>query len=339
MLFLSHRNLRFARKTSMISNKTRNAVKAIVGFFGLVLFVRLLRITGWSNIVSAFRDHFWTLIVITVVYTLYHLLRTWTLRICTPHKTTFGNLFSVRLAGEAVAYIAVGSVLGDTLKVVLARDRIPVVESATGVFAEKLIYHLAGAAFIIGGLSLAVWKLGLSKWLVYFMLVCAAVFFGLLFLLSSGSQPLAHVMKRFPVKRPRLREAVLKVETALFQFRKEHPREFFLTFVLDLLSYFYSTGEVLFILYVFGLHPGFIDVWYFESIVKMSNAAATVVPANLGVFEAAHLLVARQLGLGGANGLLVALFVRIRAVIWSLIGYSIFLWILARQKTGSESKL
>ena len=323
----------------MISNKVKTAVKAMVAVLGLLLLVRLLRVTGWNNIVAAFRDHYWALIAITIVYTVYHLLRTWTLRICTPHRTSFKNLFNVRLAGEAVAYIAVGSVLGDTLKVVLARDRIPVVEGATGVFAEKLIYHLAGAAFIIGGLSIAVWKLGLSKWLVYFMLLCAGVFFGLLFLLSSGSRPVARIMKRFPVKRQRLREAVLKIETALFQFRKEHPREFFITFVLDLLSYFYSTGEVLFVLYVFGLHPAFIDIWYFESMVKMSNAAATFVPANLGVFEATHLLVAKQLGLGGANGLIVALFVRIRAVIWSLIGYSIFLWLLAKQKSEAESKI
>lgn len=314
-------------------------LKILVAILGAYLTFRLVKTTGWEKIASAFRDHGWVLLVITGVYMTYHLLRTWTLQICIPHHVRFWDLFAVRLAGEAISYIAVGSVLGDAMKVVLARNKIPVVEGATGVFAEKLIYHLAGAAFLIGGLLVAVTRLGMNRMLFYFLLIAILFFLLMLYLLSSGVQPLARILKRFRVRRPQLRESILKTELSLFQFRREHPQRFFWTFILDLLSYFYAMAEVFFLFHVLGLKPSMIDIWYFEAVIKMSNSATMVVPANIGVFEAMHLYLAKQLGLGGTNGLIVALFVRIRAILWSLIGYFVFLVLLAHQKSESPEHI
>src|SRR5438094_252975 len=152
-----------------ISDKWKTVLKMVIATFGGYLTMRLIQSTGWQKIVSAFRENGQVLALITVVYVTFHLLRTVSLKICLPHKTPFWNLFAVRLAGEAISYIAIGSILGDTMKVVLARERIPVVEGATGVFAEKFIYHLTGAIFLIGGVLIAVGKLGFDRTLFLFL--------------------------------------------------------------------------------------------------------------------------------------------------------------------------
>lgn len=318
-----------------MSRRWKSIVKVLIALLGAYLIFRLIEATGPAKIASAFREHGWVLILIATVYVIFHLTRTATLRICIPHGTKYWNLFAVRLAGEAISYLAIGSIFGDAMKVVLARENIPVSEGATGVFAEKLIYHLAGACFLIGGLLVAVAKLGMSRALFYFFLFSAGFLLLLLYLLSSGVRPISRILKSVRVRRPQLREAVLRTEASLFQFRKDHPREFLLTLILDLFCYFYSTAEVFFLFHVLGLHPGFLDIWYFEAVVKMSNTATTLVPASMGVFEATHLYLAKQLGLGESNGLIVALFVRIRAILWALIGYLVFLFLLGKGRNGA----
>lgn len=301
---------------------------------GTALCVHLVLSIGLQEIIRALGNHWLFLLLMTVVYTSYHLLRTCTLRICIPHPTRFGEVFGIRLAGEAVAYIAIGSVLGDTLKVALGRGRIPVVESATGVFAEKLIYHLSGAAFIIGGLLVAVIKFGAGPLLVGSILALSLLFAATVILMSSGAQPLARILRHARVRKPGLRDAALKTEQALFLFCRDHPREFLLAFLLDLLSYFYSIGEVLAILFLLNVHAVFLDLWYYQSVVKFMNTGMMVVPANLGIFEATNVYLARQLAFGAQAGIVTALFIRIRATLWSFIGYIWFLVLL--RKSGKH---
>ena len=315
-----------------------SAARWVIALAGAALCIHLILATGWPAIAGALQNHWIFLLAMTAVYTAYHVLRTWTLQICIPHTARFRDLFGIRLAGEAVAYIAVGSVLGDALKVALGRGRIPVVESATGVFAEKLIYHLSGAAFIIGGLLVAVFRFGVNPALVFAIAMLSVLFLAVVILMSSGAQPLARLLRHVRVRRPRLREAILKTEQSLFQFNREHPREFLAVFALDLLSYFYSVGEVYVILRCLGLHPSAIDLWYYQSVVKVMSTGMIVVPANLGIFEATNVYLSRQLAFGQEAGMITALFVRIRATAWSVIGYLWFLWLL-RDSPGEKAAL
>ena len=308
------------------------AVRWLTGIAGAILLVHLVRSTGWTPVANALRSHWLFLSGMTVVYTSYHLLRTVTLQICIPQKTSFRDLFGIRLAGEAVAYLAIGSVLGDALKVALSRGRIPIVQSATGVFAEKLIYHLSGAAFILGGLVVALWKFGESHVLLYSIAGFTLLFFAMLFLMSSGVKPIARILRHVRVRKPALREAVLRTEEALFQFRRDHPSRFASAFVLDFLSFFYSVLEVYAVFRIIGLSPGFLELWYYQAIIKAVNTGMMVVPANLGIFEATSVYLSEQLKFGPEAGMITALFIRIRASLWSVIGYIWFLALLPRQR-------
>jgi hypothetical protein len=300
-------------------------VKILTAVAGALLVFHLVSDIGWTRISHALIGHRYLILGLTVVYIVYHVLRTVTLRICINAPANFWNLFGIRLAGEAIAYLAVGSIFGDTLKVVLARKKIPLVESATGVFAEKLIYHLSGICFILVGLLVALWKFGAHKILLYSFALMILVFAAVFLLMSSGVQPISRILQRVRTKRPRIRKAILETEQSLFSFRKEHPQAFLVTLILNFLSYIYSALEVLVILIVLGATPSFWDVWYYEAVVKAMNSAAIIVPANLGIFEASNVLVAKHIAVGKDAGLLVALIIRIRATLWSILGY---FWLL-----------
>jgi hypothetical protein len=308
-------------------------IKVIAAVFGGWLMIRVIRGIGWQQVSETFREHYYLLILITVAYTTYHVLRTYTLRVCIPHSSHFGSIFGIRLAGEAISYIAIGSVVGDTLKVALARKTIPVVEGATGVFAEKLIYHLAGSGFIIAGLFLAVLRFGAHPFLVYLLFAMVLVFSVLLFLLSSGRKPIARILRNVRVRKPRLREAVLRTEERLFQFRAHYPAQFAIALAVNFLTYMYSTTELMVILRVLGLQPSFWDIWYYEAVIKIANMANVIVPGNLGIFELTNTYLARQLAMGEHAGIMVALFIRTRAIMWAVIGYLWFLFLLARRGT------
>lgn len=303
-------------------------LKVMVAFAGAALCLRLIASVGWNLVGKSLHDHAGALAIITASYALFHLVRTWALMICIPSRTRFWSVFGMRLAGEAIAYIAVGSILGDTIKVALGRRRIPVVEGATGVFAEKIIYHLAGAGFIIGGLFAAVIRFGTSRALLYGLGVMLGLFAGLLFLLSSGLKPVTWLIRPIRVRRPKLREAILQVEERLFRFRKDHPGKFLLVFLLDAFSYFFSAVQVYYLLWIFGFAPDVLDLWYFQSVIQITNTAGMIIPANLGIFEATNLFLARQLHYGDPVGVLLGLFVRLRSIFWALLGYLWFLLLL-----------
>jgi hypothetical protein len=107
-----------------------------------------------------------------------------------------------------------------------------------------------------------------------------------------------------------------------------YPRKFLAVLFLNFVSYFYAVVEAGFIFNVLGHSLDFLQLWYLQAVLKTANSANLILPANIGIFEAAHMMVTQQLMLGTETGMLVALMVRVRAIIWSLIGYFVFLYLL-----------
>lgn len=316
------------------------SARLVVALAGGYLLFRLIRSVGWRLITDSLLQHGRLIVLITAAYVLYHALRTWTLEICLKHPTPFARLFGIRLAGEALAHIAVGSIVGDTLKVVLARRHMPAEKGAAGVFAEKLIYHTSGAAFVAGGLFIALFRFGIHPLYVCLLAASLVAVIVLVLLMSSGVRPVGRFLNMLPpVKsRPHLRETILRTEKSLFLFRKRRPAAFLLVLFLNLASYFYGIAETMVILRGLGMDPSWLDVWYYQAVVKIANVGALVVPANLGIFETTSAIVAGQLHFGRQSGIIVALLIRIRAIAWSALGYLWFLWFLSPQAAAARRK-
>src|SRR5262249_5550261 len=254
-------------------------LRLAVAILGITVCYRLFQIAGFQQLAKAITEHWLALIILTATYAVFHVLRTWALMICIPRQTSFWEVFGIRLAGEAMAYAAVGSLLGDTAKVAIGRERIPVRESAIGVFAEKLIYYLSGIAFIAGGLVVAARRVQTSSYLVLTVCVLSAIFLALYGLLASGIRPIARLLKPLRVRNAALRQAVLEAEENLFDFRKRYPGKFFAAFFLDLLTYFFCVIQLYYLLPVLGVRASLLELWYYQAVIQIAGAGGIFIPA------------------------------------------------------------
>jgi hypothetical protein len=304
----------------------KSLVKLFLSAAGLILFLFLANSTGWRLILNTIQRHAFFLLILVCVFFLYHLLRTYTLKLCIPAPCNFWHVFQFRLAGESFAYFALGTVAGEFVKIALAKDRLAASDVATGVFAEKLIYSLSGAAFIVCGLLVASYKLGANRWILLVIAILSISFFIVLYLMSSGVRPLSYLFRKYRDKA--FFRTLQQSEEGVFRFRSLYPRKFLAVFVLNFASYFYAVVEAGFIFNVLGYSLNFLQLWYLQAVLKTANSANLILPANIGIFEATHMIVTKQLLLGTEAGMLVALMVRVRAILWSLIGYFVFLYLL-----------
>jgi uncharacterized membrane protein YbhN (UPF0104 family) len=313
-----------------MSNLQRNLIKIAFALIGAFLFVYFASKTGWQRIADTIHDHVLLLVALIIVFTLYHFLRTYTLQLCIPAPSNFWHVFNFRLAGESFAYLAIGTIAGEFIKIAMARDRLSATDAATGIFAEKLIYALSGAAFIISGLFAAVFVFGKNVVILSAISVLALGFVSLLYLMSSGIRPFTSLLKRY--QNMSFFQILIRTEESLFRFRTLYPKRFLAVFLLNFVSFFYPVIETGFIFRALGYNVHFLQLWYLQSVLKIANTANMILPANLGVFEAAHAMVTKQLMMGAAAGILVAIIVRIRAIAWSFIGYLVFVYLLQKRK-------
>jgi len=317
-----------------MSNLQRNSIKIAFVIIGALLFAYFAGKTGWQHIADTIRDHALLLIALIVFFTLYHFLRTFTLQLCIPAPTNFWHVFNFRLAGEAFAYLTIGTIAGEFVKIAMARDKLSSSDAATGVFAEKLIYALSGAAFIISGLFAAVFVFGKNVVILSAISILTVGFITLLYLMSSGIRPFTSLLKRYQNKP--FFQTLIRTEESLFRFRSLYPKRFLAVFLLNFGSFFYPVIETGFIFRALGYDVNFLQLWYLQAVLKIANTANMILPANIGIFEAAHVFVTKQLMLGTAPGMLVAIIVRIRAIAWSLIGYALFVYLLHKRKQYNQ---
>lgn len=317
-----------------MSNLQRNSIKIAFVIIGALLFAYFAGKTGWQRIADTIHDHAPLLIALIVVFTLYHFLRTFTLQLCIPAPTNFWHVFNFRLAGEAFAYLTIGTIAGEFVKIAMARDKLSASDAATGIFAEKLIYALSGAAFIISGLFAAVFIFGKNVLILSAIPVLTVGFVTLLYLMSSGIRPFTTLLKRYQNKS--FFQTLIRTEESLFRFRTLYPTRFLAVFLLNFVSFFYPVIETGFIFRALGYDLNLLQLWYLQAVLKIANTANMILPANIGIFEAAHIFVTKQLMMGTAPGMLVAIIVRIRAIAWSLIGYLVFVYLLHKRKQYNQ---
>jgi Lysylphosphatidylglycerol synthase TM region len=317
-----------------MSNLQRNSLKIAFVIIGALLFAYFAGKTGWQRIADTIHHQALLLIALIVVFTLYHFLRTFTLQLCIPAPTNFWHVFNFRLAGESFSYLTIGTIAGEFVKIAMARDKLSASDAATGIFAEKLIYALSGAAFIISGLFAAVFVFGKNILILSAISVLTVGFITLLYLMSSGIQPFTSLLKRYQNKP--FFQTLIRTEESLFRFRTLYPTRFLAVFVLNFLSFFYPVTETGFIFRAMGYDMNFLQLWYLQAVLKIANTANMILPANIGIFEAAHVFVTKQLMMGTAPGMLAAIIVRIRAIAWSLIGYMVFVYLLHKRKQYNQ---
>ena len=265
---------------------------------------------------------------------LWHLMRAAGWWICFPPdvRPSYWRVFRVRLAADAVGYFTIRGVASEPLRVVLLMGRVPPVVSAAATVLERAamgIMSVVGvglfAAFAVSSDMLpGAWQ-GVFRGIAITALV--VLVFSLLFLMRTGRYfgPLIekiHARTGWHWAGGRTVRIISAVEDLFLKLARTDPRRIEALVALSVACYVVMALEVYLVFWAIG-QP--ISLWLgiiVETFTRSASVASGAIPGNLGALEASNVAVVKALGLVGGGTL--ALFRRVRSLIFATIGLAMY---------------
>lgn len=264
----------------------------------------------------------------------WHLLRAAGWWICFPpeHRPSFWRVFRVRLAADGVGYFTIRGVASEPLRVVLLMGHVPAVVSAAASVLERTAMGIMSVVGVGVFAAVAVssdmlppgWQ-GVFRGIAITALVVLVC--SLLFLMRTGRYfgPLVeaiHRRTRWRWAGGRTVRAISAVEDLFLKLARTDPRRIETLVALSVACYALMAMEVYLVFWAIG-QP--ISMWVgiiVETFTRSASVAGGAIPGNLGALEASNVAVVKALGLVGGGTL--ALFRRVRSLIFATIGLAMY---------------
>ena len=301
---------------------------------GVVLFVYTMMGLDREETIRQARELGLAFPIVLIPSVLWHMMRAAGWWICFPPelRPLYWRVFQVRLAADAVGYFTIRGVASEPLRVVLLMDRVPPVVSAAATVLERTamgIMSVVGvgmfAAFAVSSDMLpSAWQ-GVFRGIAYTALVVLA--FSLLFLVRSGRYfgPMIekiHARTGWRWAGGRTVRIISAIEDLFLKLARTDARRLEALVALSVACYVVMALEVYLVFWAIG-QP--ISLWLgiiVETFTRSASVASGAIPGNLGALEASNVAVVKALGLVGGGTL--ALFRRVRSLIFATIGLAMY---------------
>jgi hypothetical protein len=264
----------------------------------------------------------------------WHLLRTAGWYICFPpeERPSYWRVFRVRLAADGVGYFTIRGAASEPLRIVLLMGRVsPVVSTAASVLERTAmgIMSVIGvgvfAAFAVSSDMLP------SAWQGVFrgIAITAGIvlFLSMLFLMRTGRY-FGPLVERIYARTAwgwaggRTVRAISAVEDLFLKLARTDARRIQSLVMLSLACYALMALEVVAVFWAIG-QP--ISLWVgtiVETFTRSASVPGGAIPGNLGALEASNVAVVNALGLAGGGAL--ALFRRVRSLLFAALGLALY---------------
>jgi len=318
-----------------VRRSTPQLVTIIAALVGVVLFVvTLSRLDLTNTLGNAGRLGVWFPVVL-LPGVAWHALRTWGWYIAFPDdaRPRFTSLVRVRLAADAISFFTVRGFTGEPLKVLLLYGQVSPQTAAASIALERLA--IAIISVVIAGIvsALAVQGLSLPKgWNALFVLLSGGAVATLLILhlviRRRTGDYLGRLVSRIERATGRRLEAsraiafVLEVEHILLALLRGDRRRLVILTVIPIICYGLTAFEVFLVLWVVGEPIGMTAALAIETFARLGSIASAAIPGNVGALEAANMAPVAMLGLSGGGAL--AIFRRVRALLWAGLGLALY---------------
>jgi len=325
------------------------SIQVLAFLFGVFLLSAVVYRIGLSTIIETVRPVGFGFLVIVALNQSRHLLRALTMYIAVaPEHRNFKyrSAFAARLGGDAVNLFSfAGPFLGDATKAVLLKKNVSLVQGASAVIIDNILYYVTVILVVLAGvLTLLITRgisdPGLNRVLLVIAIVAVLLFIGLALAILFRVKPLTHAID-FAARRSlapgfilRKRGSIADVETNVFHFYHDRPADFLKVFSISLSVHVISVTEVYSALTFLGQQAYVADAFIIESLTKVINATFSFIPGVIGVYEGGNELILTRLGYATAVGVSLALVRRGAILISASIGLGIILWRTA--ETGAK---
>jgi phosphatidylglycerophosphate synthase len=333
------------------SSRHKGILLRLVPILGIGLLAYLISKLDFHALAANAKAIAWGLLLIIALGGLSHMVKTcaWLLTLRGErHKVSFARAFGLRLASEAIGQLGfLGMVGGETARVSLLGSGVSLPAAISSVTLDRGLFIIAGAVVTLAGIA----GIGFAVPLPHSLrLYAVALAIGLVCLLAAGA---IAILRRWPVLSasaraiawfPALKKwlasresTIIASEQRIVAFYHDAPQAFWSSVLLNFCCHFLAIVEVYICLRILGAHATLAGALIMESLTKLVNVAGSVNPGNVGTYEAGNMAVGKLVRLTGAEGLLLALCRRARAVFWSIIGGICLLWLSKkRNRNGAE---
>lgn len=324
-------------------NKQKIKILLMVAGF-IVLFVLIYKV-GPSNIYQHLSLLKWKMLFLLLPYPLVFVLDTlgWKYSF-KERKTKFRDLFSVRLAGEAVnAIIPSANFAGEPVKAYLLKQyNIPMVDGLASVVISRTIMTITQIIFVMLGVGFLLFKLnitgsGLAS-SVAIVLLGIPIIFSIIMIQKRGFFTL--LLRLLRVLRLRIRyieereSRLRELDEKILLFYNHNKKDFYLSFTYYFLGWIAGMIEVFLILYLLGIPVDLVSTYIIESLSTVAKGVTSFIPGSIGGQEGGIIVIFKSLGLSASIALTFGILRRMRELIWISFG----LFLLSKLEWGVAEK-
>jgi uncharacterized protein (TIRG00374 family) len=298
---------------------------------GVALALVLVWRTGWPAIQANLVSIGWWFFGLTALYLLAEIAFVLGWRSVMepqPPLSSLPDLLRIYLVGNALNYIAPGSVAGEPVRISMLRHRMETPAAIASVTIFKHAHLLSQAFFVASGLGVAVVYFELPRGVRWAALASLGILCGLLVLMTWGLQkgtfgPILTFLSRFKplaMKLAHYREGAHHIDDLIRRFYARRRPHFFTAAGWCLLGWCGGLLETYFVLRLLGTGRGWETACAAESLAMLLNNIFLFVPGRVGTAEGVRAGVFALLGMSVPTGVAYGLVRRAREILWIIPG-------------------
>lgn len=321
-----------AKKSTIVTN--------LFFFIGIVILGWMLYGIGFDTVADNIRKTGWWFAAIIGLWTLVYLINAVSfhtiIRDGSPEakKISFWRTLKLTISGYAINYITpFGLMGGEPYKVLELKDDLGVQKATSSVLLYAMMHFVSHFIFWMISIPMLLFLVPVISFTVKIVLIVTAVAsMSLLYWsftvctrgfvsrgLSLGGK-LPFFGKRIKAYKEKHIEKITQMDELIADLYKNRKKDFTISLSLELFARYFLCIEVILMLFPIGYPVTFAQSVMSESIATMIANLFFFMPLQLGAREGGFALAFGILAIPVAHGVYVSLCMRVREIVWTLIG-------------------
>jgi len=320
---------------------------------GIVLLIVVLSQFPIGDVFDKFKEA-------KLIYLLYYLLsvfgilffatlRWYNILLSQKVNINFWRLFAYRLVGSAMSYLTPGPKVGGEFfqSAAMRKEKISFTQRLSSIVIDRTVeLSSSGFFFIIGaivGVAFLPFNLDFGTRAILISVCIVALYLIYLFFkqVFSGKSVFHSLFRMFKLHRfkklEKYEQKVIDFERYVIDFYSRDRKHFFISIALTFFTWIGMFAEYYFLLKMFGVSASLLSIFMVVSFVGL--AYLLPMPMALGTLEAGQVSAFAIIQASTAIGIGVALIIRAKDIILSLIGvFFMGMYGIKVDNTGKEEK-
>lgn len=321
-------------------------LKVVFSVCGLVAFVFMVRAIGLTTIATDLRRTGIWFLAIIVLWGVVYLFNTgaWYFILDRKKKVRFARIFQVCVSGFALNNLTpLAGVGGEPYRAMVLKESIGGKDSLSAVVLYWMLHFLSSFVFWIFAIAIVALTMNLPVD-IKLMFTITVVFslagtwfmmsrhkngmFGTVFRIAGKISVLTSIAGKFGLTE----QSVLLLDDGIKGLYNGRKKDFYSALSMEVIARVVASFEFIFILKAIGIEISFIQALYLSAGYSLFVNVFFFIPLQLGAREGGLYLLTGAIGIASGVGVFMALVMRIREILWTLVG------LLMMNITGAPAK-